>query len=98
MLDEIKLSEEKMDLFHHIVCKLLFVSKRARVDIDLAISFFYTRVSCSTSQDWEKLRRLLHYLFSTLKMPRIRGANGMEILQTYVDVLYAIHQDNSLHA
>ena len=29
-----------MDILHHIVAKLLYVSKRARVDIDLAVSFF----------------------------------------------------------
>ena len=51
--------EEKMDIFHHIVAKLVYVSKRAGVDIDLAISFLCPRVSKSTSQDWLKLRRLL---------------------------------------
>ena len=95
--DDTKLSEEKMDILHSIVAKLLFVSKRARVDIDLAISFLCTRVSCSTKVDWEKLRRLLHYLYATLKMPRIIGAHGMEVLTTYVDTSYAIHQDMKGH-
>lgn len=71
-----------MDLFHHIITKTLFVPKGSRVDIDLVILFLCTRVSCSTSRDWEKLRRLLHYLHGTLKMPRIVGANGIEVLQT----------------
>ena len=34
------LGVDQAELFHHIVSKLLYVSKRARVDIDLAISFF----------------------------------------------------------
>ena len=55
-------SEGKMDIFHHIVAKLLYVSKRARVDVDLTVSFLCTRVSCSTEEDWIKLRRLLQYL------------------------------------
>ena len=92
-----KVSEEKKDLFHDIVAKLLFVSKRARVDIDLAISFLCTSLSCSTSQDWENFRRLLHDLYGTLDMPRIIGANGMEVLQTWVDASYAIHQDMRGH-
>lgn len=33
------MSNNKMDLFHHIVAKILFVSKQARVNIDLAVSF-----------------------------------------------------------
>ena len=67
------------------------------MDIDLAISFLCTRVSCSTKVDWEKLRRLLHYLYATLKMPRIIGAHGMEVLTTYVDASYAIHPDMKGH-
>ena len=73
--------------------KLLFVPKRARLDIELAISFLCTRVSKSKVQDWEKLRRLLSYLQCTLDMPRIIGANGFEFLQTYVDASYATHPD-----
>ena len=78
-----------MEIFHHITAKLLYVSKRARVDIDLVVSYLCTRVSCSTEDDWEKLRRLLHYLYGTIDLPRVIGASGdMSILQTYVDASY----------
>ena len=40
-----QLDERKTEIFHHIVAKLLFVAKRARLDIDLAVSFLCTRVS-----------------------------------------------------
>ena len=46
-----KLSKEKHENFHSIVAKLLFVSKRARLDIGLTIAFLCTRVSRSTEQD-----------------------------------------------
>ena len=46
-----QMSEIRMEIFHHIVAKLLYVSKRARVDIDLAVSFLCTRVSRSTEED-----------------------------------------------
>ena len=49
------LDEEKKEVFHHIVAKLLYVSKRARVDIDLVVSYLCTRVSCSNDGDWKKL-------------------------------------------
>ena len=39
-----RLSERSSNIFHHIVAKLLFVSKRARPDIDLTISFLCSRV------------------------------------------------------
>ena len=53
-VDEISkgLHEEKSERFHYIVSKLLFVSKRVRLDIELAISFLCTRVSKSTIKDW----------------------------------------------
>ena len=54
--DLTRMTESKMDTFHHIVAKLLYVSKRARVDIDLAMSFLCTRVSRSTEEDWKKLK------------------------------------------
>ena len=95
--DNKRLNEDKSDRFHHIVSKLLYVSKRARLDIDLTIAFLCTRVSKSTEQDWNKLRRLLQYLKGTLDMPRILGANGLELLQTWVDASYAIHQDMRGH-
>ena len=43
--DTVVLNEGKSEMFHHIVAKLLYMSKRARVDIDLAVNFFRTRVS-----------------------------------------------------
>ena len=70
-----QLSEEKMDLVRHIVAKLLYVSKRSRVDIDLEISFLCTRISYGTTQDWKKMRRLLNYLYETVNMSRIIGDN-----------------------
>ena len=92
-----QLNEEKSIKFHHIVSKLLYVSKRARIDIDLSISFLCTRVSKSTNEDWEKLRRVLQYLQHTIEMPRIIGADGMKYMLTYVDASYAIHQDMKGH-
>ena len=95
--DDDKMSEERMDIFHHIVAKLLYVSKRARVDIDLAVSFLCTRVSCSTEEDWTKLRRLLTYLQGTIDMPRVVGASGIDLMETYVDASYAVHQNMRGH-
>lgn len=91
------LEEDKSERFHHIVSKLLFVSKRVRLDIELAISFICTRVSKSTMQDLEKLRRLISYLQCTIDMPSIIVANGFEVLQTWVDASYATHHNMRGH-
>jgi len=51
--DDEKLSPELADKFHRIVAKLLYVTKRARVDILLAsIAFLCTRVADPDVHDW----------------------------------------------
>ena len=67
------------------------------MDIDLAVSFLCTRVSRSTEEDWGKLRRLLNYLWDTIDMPRVIGANGLDLMETYVDASYAVHPDMRGH-
>jgi hypothetical protein len=68
------LTKERSDRFHRVVAKLLYVSHRGRPDIQLAVAFLCTRVSRSTTQDWEKLTRLLQYLNGTLNEVLILGA------------------------
>ena len=91
------LDPKKAELFHHIVAKLLFVARRARIDLQLPIAFLCTRVSKSTEEDWEKLRRVLRYTYRTIDLPRIIGAENISVLQTWVDAAYAVHNDMRSH-
>ena len=91
------LSKEQSELYHHIVAKLLFVCKRARLDVQLPIAFMCSRVSCSTKQDWQKLKRTLSYIKGTIDMPRIISACTFDVLYTYVDASYAPHPDMRSH-
>ncbi len=50
-----KLPSMKAAIFHATVAKLLFVAKRGRPDILLAISFLTTRVKSPDDDDWKKL-------------------------------------------
>ena len=95
--DKEVLQESEAEMFHHIVAKLLYVAKRARPDIDLAIPFLCTRVAEPTEGDKKKLKRLLEYVKETINMVRIIGANGNEVLQTWVDASYAVHRDMRSH-
>ena len=73
------LDKDRDEGFHHVFYKLLYVSKRARLDIDLAIFFLCTRVTCNTEEDWEKWRRFLHYLHGTINIERIIGVGKGEL-------------------
>ena len=74
------LETEKAEVFHCVVAKLLYVAKRARVDLQLALAFLCTRVSKSTQEDWEKLRRVLKYIHKTIDLPRIIGVKDFSVL------------------
>jgi hypothetical protein len=64
--DSALLDKTKAEHFHSVAAKLLYVSHRGRMGIQLAIAFLCTRVSCSTEQDWTKLKRVLEFLYGTL--------------------------------
>ena len=85
------------EIFHSIVAKLLYVSKRGRLDIQLAIAFLCTRVSCSTEEDWAKLKRVLEYLHGSLDDVLIIGADDIGVMKTWVDASYAVHKDMKSH-
>ena len=54
------LSEMKAQEFHHITAQLLFLSARARRDIQVDVAFLTTRVKKPDVDDWGKLRRVLN--------------------------------------
>jgi hypothetical protein len=91
------LERSKGEISHSIVAKLLYVSHRGRLDIQLPVAFLCTRVSCSTEQDWTKLKRVLEYLNGTLEDVRIIGADDLSKMKTWVDTSYVVHMDMKSH-
>ena len=73
--------------------KLLFVLKRARLNIGLAISFLCTRVTKSDTDDWENFKTLMGYLKSTINLPRILSTSNLGVLKTWTDASYAVLND-----
>jgi hypothetical protein len=88
-----KLNEEKRELLHHLVAKLLFVSTRARPDIHLPISFLTSRVTKADEDDWKKLKRLLQYINSTLELKLTLSAENMNIIKWWVDAAYGVREE-----
>ena len=54
-----RLEKKNADIFHSIVERLLWVTKRGGPEIEPAIFFLCTRVTKSTKEDTEKMRRVL---------------------------------------
>ncbi len=91
------LNEMDRRLFHTMVAKLLYLSKRARPDILMIVSFLCTRVTRATKEDAAKLSRVLGYLQKT-KGEKLRlQPNGILHVEAYMDTLFAPHADSKSH-
>ena len=95
--DSKPLSEEKSDIFHSVTQKLLYITKRARPDLETLISFLTMRVSKSTEQDWAKLKRGLSFIHGTINEKRIIGARNLLDVFTWIDASYAVHSNMRSH-
>jgi hypothetical protein len=92
------LPEEQATSIHHAVAQLLFLSTRARRDIQPVTAFLTTRVKSPEDEDnWGKLKRLLQYLKRSLHMPLILSADSMTMPRWWVDAAFAVHDDCKSH-
>ena len=91
------LSPDKADLFHRLVARLLFASKRARPDLQVCIAFLCTRVKAPTNEDYMKLGRVITYLSETIHLPLVIGADNSGTMTWNVDASFAVHPDCKSH-
>ena len=60
-----KVARKVVQLFHHIVAKLLYLCRRTQKDIQTAMAFLCTRVKRPNEDNYKKLTRLIQYLRDT---------------------------------
>ena len=65
--------------------------KRARPDLETTVAFCCTRVTKIYVDDWEKLRRCIAFIKSTIDDPRIIGASILSDIFTWIDAAYTVH-------
>jgi hypothetical protein len=92
-----KLSLEAAASFHTIVAKTLYVTKQARLDTCLNISFLTMRVRAPNTDDWEKLCHLMEYVRGDQDQPLVLSAENDGLLMWYVDALFAVHPNMCGH-
>ena len=91
------LNKMEKEQFHTTVAKGLYISKRARPDIQLAVAVLCTRVQQLNKNDWDKLIRLLKFLNGT-RNKRLRiTADNLSVIKWYVDASFAVHPDYKSH-
>ena len=91
-----KLNEDEAQLFHHLVAKLLYLSRRSRQDIQTAVAFLCTRVQSPDMDDYKKLARVMKYIRGTKDITLTIEAD--EGPRWWVDSSYAVHPDMRSHS
>jgi hypothetical protein len=91
------LSVREAKQFHTTVAKLLYLSKRARVDILLAVAFLTTRVKAPTTDDAVKLDRVLKYLNGTADQVLVLQPTADMKIGGYIDASFGCHGDGKSH-
>jgi hypothetical protein len=91
------LDSMKADLYHHNTAKLLFLCKRARPDLQLAVAFLTTRVKGPDVDDYKKLRRVMRYIRGSIDLPLVLEADHTHIVKWWVDASFAVHPDMKGH-
>ena len=95
--DSTKLPQADADLFHHFVAQLLYISNRARPDIQPAVSFLCTIVIGPDTDDYKKLARVMKYIQGTIGLPLILSIDKSGNIKWHVDALFAVHKDIRSH-
>ena len=87
------LDESLARMFHHAVAQLLFLSCRARRDIQTAVAFLTTRVKRPGTDDWGKVKRVLQYLKGTKHLPLNLTVDNLQCTRWQVDASHGVHAD-----
>jgi hypothetical protein len=91
------LDESTAEMFHHNTAKLLYLSRRARPDVQTAVAFLTTRVKAPDKDDYRKLRRAMQYLRGSIDLVLTLEADDLHLLKWWIDASYAVHPDMKSH-
>ena len=83
--------DKRIDTFHSVVMKIIWIAQRGRPDCDTAISFLYTRMNHPDVEYWMKSKRLLCFMNQKIEYERKMGENDLHEMKTYVDSSHVVH-------
>ena len=92
-----EIPKDEAELFHHLVAKLLYLSKRARPDLQLAVSFLTTRVLSPDVDNQKKLGQCLRYRCDSRALPLTLKADSATKIRWWIDASFAVHPDFCSH-
>ena len=90
-----RLNKDAGEAFHSDVAKLLYLAKRNRKDILVAVSHLCSRVSCPTEDDQRKLDRIFGYLSRTRDLCTKFKCGVPVDMSAYIDASFGVHEDGA---
>ena len=88
-----KLDAATADLSHGIVARFLYVAKRARLDLQVAVAFLCKQVKSPNTSDLKKRGRLVQYVRATIHLTLIFGSDGLGNMIWSIDTSFDVHID-----
>ena len=95
------LSTQDSRKFHTCVAKLLYLAKRTRPEILLAVGYLTTRVHHPAAEDWDKLVRIGNYLNANNGLGirfAFDGSSEIVSIIAAIDAAYGVHVDGKSHS
>jgi hypothetical protein len=95
--DSRKLNADEKEFYHSTIAKILYLGKRVRPDLLVAISFLVRRVQSPDADDWEKMVRVIQYIRGTKGYGITLSGESNLSVTAFVDASYAVHSDMKSH-
>jgi hypothetical protein len=92
-----RLDRATRESFHSLTAQLLFLSRRARPEIQTAVSFLCTRTQAPDDDDYKKLRRVMLYLRRYPTLALTLEAHNLRMVKWSIDASFAVHDDMRSH-
>ena len=93
----VALDDDRRERFHSVVAKILYLAKRVRPELLVAISFLARRVQHPDVDDWDKMIRLIRYIRGSKDLGiRLCGSTQLAVT-AYIDASFGVHSDLKSH-
>jgi hypothetical protein len=91
------IKQDRKEFFHSTVARLLYLAKRVRPDILVAISYLAKRVQQPNELDEKKLHKVVRYIRGSRDLGITLQPHSVISILAYIDASHAIHWNHRGH-
>ena len=91
------ISVDRKEFFHSTVARLLYLAKRVRPDVLVAISYLAKRVQSPNESDFKKLCKVIRYIRGSRDLGIVLEPYSIISILAYIDASHAVHKNHRGH-